>query len=237
MRRLLLLLPGLLLFSTTVLAEGSVEKNITRVLKGVFPDMEITRIRESRIPGLYEVMMGAEVVYATADGKYLIKGDLYDLNQRKNLSEKERETARVNILSKLPEGEFIEFAPEKTKHSIYVFTDFTCPYCRRFHKDVPELNREGIAVRYLAFPRAGVDSPAYRVMESVWCSKDPQKALTAAKRGEIIKPAECKNPVAKQFALGQAMGVRGTPAIYLENGKELPGYMPPQELLNVIREN
>lgn len=237
MHRFLLVLPGLFLYSTAVLAEGSAEQNISHALQGVFPDMEITRIRESQIPGLYEVMMGAEVVYATADGRYLMKGDLYDLGRRKNLSENERQSARVDILSQLPASEYIEFAPGKTKHSIYVFTDITCPYCRRFHQDVPELNREGIAVRYLAFPRAGVDSPAFRVMESIWCAKDRRKALTSAKHGEFVKPAECKNPVAKQYALGQAMGVRGTPAIYLENGKELPGYMPPDELLDVIRKN
>lgn len=237
MHRFLLVLLGLFLYSSHSLAEGTLEEKITRALAGVFPDMEITRIKESRIPGLYEVMLGPEVVYVSGDGSYLLKGDLFDLGQRANLSEKERETARVEILSAIPNGEYIEFAPNKTEHSIYVFTDITCGYCRRLHNDVPELNSKGIAVRYLAFPRNGLGSPAFRDMESVWCAKDRNQAITAAKRGERVKPVKCNNPVAKQFELGQAMGIRGTPAIYLENGRELPGYIPPQELLTIIRGN
>lgn len=238
MRRISFILLGIFLYSANTLAAGGgMEEKITRNLGKVFPDLEVTRIKESQIPGLYEVMMGPEVIYVSGDGQYLLRGDLFDLGQRKNLSEKEREMARVRILTSLPDKEYIEFAPKKTEHSIYVFTDITCGYCRRLHNDVPELNNLGIAVRYLAFPRAGVDSPTFRNMESVWCAKDPKQALTAAKRGERVKPVKCDNPVGKQFALGQAMGVRGTPAIYLENGKALPGYIPPQELLRIIGEN
>ena len=237
MRRYLLPLLSLFLCATNVTAAGNMEDNIKRALANVFPDMEVTRIRESRIPGLYEVMLGHFHIRKYVGQQYLLKGDLFDLAQRENLSEKERETARVEILSSVPESEYIEFAPEKTEHSIYVFTDITCGYCRLLHNDVPELNNNGVAVRYLAFPRAGAGSPAFRNMESVWCADDPNQALTAAKLGERVKPTKCKNPVGKQFALGQAMGVRGTPAIYLENGRELRGYAPPRELLKMIREN
>ena len=118
-----------------------------------------------------------------------------------------------------------------------MFTDITCGYCIRLHRDVPELNRIGIEVRYLAFPRAGIGSGPFKDMESVWCANDKNKAMTSAKLGKKVKSAKCNNPVKKQYELGQLMGVIGTPAIYLENGREMPGYIPPQRLLQAINES
>lgn len=216
-------------------ADENVESNIVRGLHSLQPDVEITAITPTPIDNIYQVMIGADVVYMTGDGRYAFKGDLLDLESRRNLSEEERSIARIDILEKLPEKDLIEFAPEKTEHAIYVFTDVDCSYCRRLHRDVPELNRNGIAVRYLAFPRGGVNSPAFRNMVSVWCAKDRQQALTDAKNGKSIKSSDCANPVSKQYQIGRDLGIRGTPAIYLENGTELPGYMPPKDLVRVVK--
>ncbi|MFQ5658948.1 MAG: DsbC family protein [Gammaproteobacteria bacterium] len=224
------------LYAESTAPEQPVTETITTALKGVFPDLEVTRIRKSRIDGLYEVMLGPEVIYVSGDGRFLFQGNLLDLQQHRNLSEEQRKNARVDLLRNIPKNEFIEFAPEHVKHTIYVFTDITCPYCQRLHKDMPTLNKLGIAVRYLAFPRAGVPSRTYEDMESVWCAADRNKALTDAKLGKKVKSKQCNNPVAHQFALGQAMGVRGTPAIYLENGRELPGYMPPKAIAQAIQQ-
>ncbi len=220
---------------TAVAADNS--KSLGDSLKHDFPDAQITSIEQSPIPGLYRVMLGAEVIYASADGRYIVKGDLYDLKERKNLSEQQRIQVRKKILSQIPENEMIEFAPPKPKHFIYVFTDVTCPYCRKLHQDVPELNKLGIGVRYLAFPRAGIGSPAFKEMEAVWCSADPQKAitLTEAYAGRTVKSSPCKNPVAKEYKLGERMGVHGTPAIFLEDGTELYGYATPAELQKAVQ--
>jgi len=216
-------------------ADESVESNIVRGLNSLQPDVEISAITPTPVVNIYQVTIGADVVYMTSDGRYAFKGDLLDLEGRRNLSEEERSIARIDILEKLPEKDLIEFAPEKTEHAIYVFTDVDCSYCRRLHRDVPELNKNGIAVRYLAFPRGGVNSPAFRKMVSVWCAKDRQQALTDAKNGKSIKSTDCANPVSKQYQIGRDLGIRGTPAIYLENGTELPGYMPPKDLARVVK--
>lgn len=208
---------------------------VTESMKKVFPDLEITRVRESRIRGLYEVLIGTDVVYTSADGRYLIQGELLDLEARANLSEEVRAAARVKLIEAIPTAETIEFAPDNPRYTLYVFTDISCGYCRRLHRDMPELNRLGIAVRYLAFPRAGEGSPAFRDMESVWCAKDRQTALTDAKAGKPVEPRTCSNPVAKQFRLGQDLGVAGTPAMFRPDGRLLQGYMPPDELLQALR--
>lgn len=210
--------------------QGATEKKISLTLNSRFPGLEITSIRKSGFNGLYEVMLGAEVVYVSEDGRYLFQGDLLDLEQQRNLTEERRKNARVEILKGISAGDMIVFAPEKARHAIYVFTDIDCPYCQRLHRDVPRLNAMGIAVKYLAFPRAGIGSETYRDMEAVWCSKDRNKALTEAKQGLKIKAEQCDDPVGRQFLIGQDIGIRGTPAIYLEDGRQIGGYLTPEEI-------
>ena len=235
--------PGLILLLTAALFFGAAnadqgrEDFLRKAITDVFPDVEITRIKPAPIPGLYEVMLGTEMIYLSEDGRYILQGDLIDLGEKINLSEQEREAARKRVLENIPASETIDFVPGAAQHTVYVFTDITCGYCQLFHRDMAELNGRGVAVRYLAFPRAGVDSESFREMESVWCAADPNEAMTLAKGGRPVKPAQCDNPVRRQYELGQTLGVRGTPAIYLENGREMPGYVPPDDLLEALQQH
>lgn len=210
------------------------EGRIASRLKELFPDLEVARVTAAPIPGLYEVLVGTDVLYVSGDARYLIQGDMLDLGNRRNLTESQRARLRVDRLNAIPLTETIEFAPPAPKHIVYVFTDIQCGYCRRLHRDMPEINKRGIGVRYLAFPRAGTGSQVFRDMESIWCADDRRKALTDAKAGKPVPPRTCANPVARQMTLGEALGVRGTPAIYGTDGRALPGYMPPDELLQAL---
>ena len=223
-----------LLCASVAPADTARAERLRQAIAEVFPDVEVTRIEPSPVAGLYKVMLGTELLYLSEDGRYLLQGDLIDLGARVNLSEQERAAVRKQVLADVPASETIDFVPDAAQHTVYVFTDITCGYCRRFHLDVAELNERGVAVRYLAFPRAGPDSEAFADMESVWCATDANAAMTEAKRGDPIAPAQCDNPVQRQYELGLAVGVRGTPAIYLENGEELPGYVPPDTLLQAL---
>lgn len=211
-----------------------VEKNITESLKNYNLEGELTRIRSTPFGNLYEVMIGPDLVYMSGDGRFVLKGDLLDLQEQKNVSEEQRAMARKEILESIPAGEYIEFAPEETEHVLYVFTDVDCVYCRRLHQDVPELNGNGIAVRYLAWPRNGVNTEAGNIMQSVWCAEDRQQALTDAKNDKPVEAEECSNPVEKQYRLGHKIGVNGTPAIFLESGEDLRGYRHPEEIVKIF---
>ncbi len=223
------------LFAAGTYADPDRDSRLREAINEVFPDVEIDRIKPAPIPGLYEVMLGTDMVYMSEDGRYILQGDLIDLGERVNLSERERAAARKQLLASIPASETIDFAPSNPEHTVYVFTDITCGYCRRFHQHMAELNSKGVAVRYLAFPRAGVDSESFREMESVWCAADPTTAITRAKQGDQVAAAQCDNPVQRQYELGQSLGVRGTPAIYLEGGQEMPGYVPPDTLLEALQ--
>jgi thiol:disulfide interchange protein DsbC len=199
-----------------------------------FPDMKVDDVRATPMPGIYEVRLGGEIAYVSADGAYLIAGDMYDIAARTNLTEAGRQKARVEALAKLDEREMIIFKPAKVKHTITVFTDVDCGYCRRLHSEIDELNALGVQVRYLAYPRAGPGTEDWRKMEAVWCSVDRKKAITDAKAGREVKAPACSTPVAKQFKLGEQLGVRGTPAIFTDSGEYIGGYLAPDQMVKEL---
>jgi thiol:disulfide interchange protein DsbC len=182
----------------------------------------------SLVQGLYELRVGTQIVYISADGKHAVVGSIVELETAKNLTEETRKVARQKALAAIDPADTITFAPENPRHTVYVFTDPRCNYCRKFHSEVPELNALGIAVRYLAFPILTAESEPEAV--SVWCADDRKAALTAAKTDQPVEPRTCDNPVEEQRKLALLLGAGGTPAIFLEDGELLPGYLPAKEL-------
>ena len=227
----------LLFFAVATSAEDKSfadKDKINRTLQTMLPGETITGINATPIANLYEVSLGPDVIYMSGDGRYVFRGDLMDMQARMNISEQVRAGARKKILESLTDKDYIEFSPDRPRHVIYVFTDVECSYCRRLHRDVPVLNEHGIGVRYLAYPRGGIGSRAFDTMQAIWCAADRQQALTDAKNGAQFASKKCKNPVEDEYLLGQKFGIRGTPGIYTENGDELPGYVPPDDLIKIV---
>ena len=211
---------------TPVLAENSgletARKNIVKQFATVNPE----NITTSPIPGLYQVAMPPRFFYASADARYVVDGDLIDIKTKGNMSQIPRNKSVASSINAMGEESMIIFVKKTLKHTVTVFTDIDCGYCRKLHNEVKKYNDNGIRVRYMAYPRAGVGSGAYKKAEAVWCSKDKAKAMTQSKNGVNVKSEKCKNPVAKHHALGNMIGIRGTPAIVLEDGTVVPGYIP-----------
>lgn len=202
-------------------------------------DLDKVTIKPSVISGIYEVSLGGEVIYMTTDGRYLVIGDIRDAKTGENFTEKKRSEVRLNSINTVKEQDSIIFKSKEkeTKHILYVFTDVECPYCAKFHQEVPKLNEAGIEVRYLAFPRSPEGSKDFTKMISVWCSKDRQQALSDAKAGKNIEKIACdNNPVKQELELGRTVGVTGTPALILPTGELLPGYVPAERLVAYIEE-
>ncbi len=199
-------------------------------------EVQAEDVKPSPIPGIWEVPMGADVAYVSADGKYIIAGDLYEIDTRTNITEQGRASSRAKLLGKLDERDMIVFTPPQgAKHTITVFTDVECGYCRKLHSQIDQLTKLGVRVRYAAYPRSGPGTADWRKMEAVWCSKDRQAAITQAKLGQDIKSDNCgATPVGKQFQLGEDLGVRGTPAIFTKSGQYIGGYLPPADLVKEL---
>lgn len=216
-------------------AQNTVPSQVVETISKVVPGTKPDSISVAPVPGLYEVIFGPHVVYVTGDGKHMFRGDLIDVATRTNLTEEKRGEARLGTIEKLGEDSMIVFSPKDPHYTITVFTDVDCGYCAKLHSEVAELNALGIKVRYLAFPRAGVASDTYDTMVSVWCADDPQRAMTSAKQRKFVTPKTCENPIKQHLAMGQLLGVNGTPTIVLENGDLVPGYLPPRQLMDRVR--
>jgi thiol:disulfide interchange protein DsbC len=218
------------LVSTFAVADDAADKAIRQSLEKLELEVPVESINASPLPGMYEVKLkGSRVLYASADGQYIVQGNLYQLENGKpvNLTEKTERLGISKLINAIPVAETVVYpAVGETKSHITVFTDTTCPYCHKLHAEVPELNKRGIEVRYVAFPRQGLNSPGDEQLQAVWCSKDKKAAMDKMVDGKEIKAAKCDNPVSKQFALGQSIGVNGTPAIVLADGQVIPGYQP-----------
>jgi thiol:disulfide interchange protein DsbC len=229
--RLLALLLGFSLGSSIQADEFDA---IRKAMATLVPGETADNIRPAPVPGLYEVSFGAQIFYVTKDGKYFVHGDVYDTAQHANLTEERRSDARLSALAKVGENSMIIFAPPRPKYTITVFTDIDCGYCRKLHSEIDQYLKEGIRVRYLFYPRAGVGSPSYDKAVAVWCATDRSKALTRAKAGQDAPAKSCANPVREHMELGERFGVNGTPAIVTESGRLLPGYVPAKRLSQAL---
>ena len=209
-----------------------VRQSMSKLLSG-HPASSIT---PSPIPGVYEVMVGTQLFYVSADGKYLMNGKLFDIESRTDLTTPKLSKVKAEAIESIGEENMLIFAPKDYKYTVTVFTDIDCGYCRKLHSEIAQYNAKGIRVRYLMFPRAGVGSPSYQKAVNVWCSDDRNQALTRSKAGETIEEKQCENPVADEYALGQLVGVTGTPAIFLADGELVPGYVPADKMEAILKE-
>ena len=198
--------------------------------------LKLEDVRMTPVNGIYEITRGSEISYTSSDGRYVILGDMIDVDNDANLSENRRRTIRQRLIDSVPESEMLVFSPKKPKYTITVFTDIDCGYCRKLHSQIAEYNRLGIRVRYLFYPRSGPDTESWHKAEAVWCSANRNDALTRAKNGEDIKASKCPTAVvARDWDLGHKLSVEGTPAIFLASGEMLPGYAPPSKLVHYLK--
>lgn len=227
---------ALMFLATQSWAEA--KDTIRETLSKQFPTIKIDEITESPITDIYQVSAGPNIIYVTKDARYVLSGDIIDLKDKQtNITENVRKTARLKGLNEVKPENAIVFAPKDPKYTVTVFTDVDCGYCRKFHSEIKKLNDLGIAIRYLAFPRSGPDSPTYDKMVKIWCAKDKNKALSDAIQDKQIEGKACdNNPVSSQLEYGMQIGVSGTPTLVFEDGTMIPGYLPPDKMLELAKQ-
>jgi thiol:disulfide interchange protein DsbC len=236
-----MVLPIVSLFlATSAIGEPSKQNaEIQKVREGIGKILKkgsISSVEPSKADGLYEVMVGPELYYVSADGRFLLSGNMYDIESREDLTTPKVSRAKAEAIEAVGEENMVVFAPENTEHTVTIFTDIDCGYCQKLHNEIKDYNELGISVRYMMFPRAGVGSEAYDKAVTVLCSDDRNDAMTRSKAGEKLAKKECDNPVDQHYALGKTLGVKGTPAVFLESGDMLPGYIPAQRMSAILKQ-
>jgi thiol:disulfide interchange protein DsbC len=200
-----------------------------------FPGIEISEIRPSAIPGLLEIMVGADVYYVTDDGRYFIQGEVMDMTTRTNVTDVARNSARVVFLEDFDRASTVEFAADNEEYRVLVFTDIDCGYCRKLHREMAAYNERGITIEYAFFPRSGPNTESWSKAERVWCADSRQEAMTKAKMNEPFESSDCgETPVAEHYSLVNKLGLRGTPSIFTTGGTLQMGYLTPDQLLDVL---
>jgi thiol:disulfide interchange protein DsbC len=217
-------------------APASVDKAVRAALAALLPDARPTYVKPAPVAGFSEVGMDGRVLYISNDGRHLFQGALVDVGRRENLTLLAEAGLRKTALAAVGRERRIVFAAAQPRHTVTVFTDIDCGYCRKLHEQIAEYNRLGISIEYLFYPREGIGSESFEKAVSVWCAPDRRQALTAAKAGQPLPRGTCSNPVTMDYDLGRRIGLDGTPAIYNANGRQIGGYVAPAEMLARLEE-
>ncbi|MAD58286.1 MAG: protein-disulfide isomerase [Porticoccus sp.] len=237
---------GLLIvfFSTFLNAAEKIPEDVSKKIKSTLklsrPDLKFDNIERTKIPNLYLIKVDPDqYFYTNENGEYLIVGDMYQAKPFGFIPVVSDSILdmRKNIIKEIPKSNMIIFpSVGETMKTLYVFTDVDCHFCRKFHNEtLPDLTLAGVEIRYLAFPRAGLDSESYKKMASAWCAEDKNGALSSLKKSELIDEYVCKkNPIRNQLDLGLEIGITGTPAMLTEDGILLVGYRSAKKLLEII---
>lgn len=231
-----LLTLGLLSSGPVSAADDARLEAVRAKITEMFEEIGADNVNASPVDGWYTVHKGSIVAYVSEDGRYLLQGDLIDLDQQLNLSEQTRTEARRTLMSTIGDDQTILFSPVDPKYRVTVFTDIDCTYCRKLHSQIDEYLAQGIEIRYLLYPRNGPASRSWNTSEDVWCARDRNRALTSAKLDQDFETQKCDaSAVSRQYMLGQDIGLTGTPAIVFDDGTLVSGYLPPAALASRLQ--
>ena len=203
--------------------------------------INVEKVEATPVPGIALLITNQGLFYASYNGDYFIQGKVYSLvSEVKDLAEESLAKMRLEGMEEFKD-DMIVFKAKDEKYVVTAFTDITCGYCRKMHKQMADYNNRGITFRYLAYPRSGIKdrngnyTEGFKDLRSVWCHEDPEKAMTNAKNSRGVAYRICEKPIEAQFNFGRQVGVNGTPALVLENGMMLPGYQTPEQLEKLLK--
>ena len=222
----------LMCFCTSIWADKAT------ILKSLDKHMSVKKpeyVGETPLPGLYEVIVGTKVVYMSKDGRYLMNGDLLDLQESKNLSNERRKYMRVLLFNKTGEDKMLIYTPKIVKYTITIFTDVNNLLSRRLHSHIQEFLAMGIKIRYIFYPTGGSNSASYKNAVSIWCSRDRNGTMTLAQSGAVIKKGSCQTPIEEHIALGKALAITKLPTLFLQSGEIIPSYVTPGKLKIMLK--
>ena len=232
MKNILLLIAIMLLVSCA--KKDEVDLDIRKTVSNAYPDVVIDEIKKID-DNFHEIIINKQIYYATNDGKYLIVGNVINLNTKESITENTKMNQRLSIIDSIDMKNYMIFKPKKTDHILTIFTDTSCPYCQKLHNEIPDLLENNIEIRYVLFSRNGNDVDAYQQLVSAWCSADKVDALEDLFAGDILDDiSDCENPIARNFDFAGSLSVEGTPTIFLEDGRIIPGYQNYKNILAFI---
>ncbi len=199
-----------------------------------YPNISIGDIQKID-DNLFEILINKQIYYATSDGKFLIVGNIIDLDTKESITENTKMKQRVKIVNSINDSNMIIYKPNETKYILTIFTDSSCPYCQKLHNEIDDLVKNDIEVRYILFSRNGAEVEAYKQLVSAWCAEDRLEAIESIFLGDLLdENLTCDNPINENYEFASTLSVEGTPTIFLQDGRIIPGYQNHQDIMAFI---
>ncbi|SFD84989.1 DsbC family protein [Paracidovorax konjaci] len=205
------------------------ESAIRKALSSRIPQLQnIDEVRATPMPGLYEVRIGTDLFYTDAKGNYLIQGELIDTKARRNLTEDRITKLTAVNFDSLPFQDAFTIVRGNGQRKIAVFEDPNCGYCKRFEKDLQ--NVDNVTVYLFLYPILSPDSA--EKSRNIWCAKDRVTAWQDQMvRDKIAPSASCDTAaLQRNLAFGKKHKITGTPTIIFTDGSRVPGAIDAREV-------
>ena len=200
------------------IAAGALEKR----LKELYPGTQVTDVGESALPGLYEVVMGRNIAYTDASGRYFLFGHLFDMTAQRDLTAERKDQLQRIDFGALPLGDAIKTVRGNGSRVLAVFSDPDCPYCRSLEPELAKVN--DVTIYTFLMPLTQLHPNARAKAIAVWCAADRVQGWAQLMlRGETIAPRTCAHPVDRNIALGERLQINGTPTSIASDGRVMPG--------------
>lgn len=211
-----------LLATASFANEGVSDPEMMATLKAKYPKTTFKSVTTTKLPGVYEVVMGKNVAYVESSGRYFLFGHLFDMETQTDLTDgKVQPAMKAADFGKLPIQDAVVTVKGDGSRKLVVFSDPDCPYCKQLENTLATV--KNVTIYTFMMPLQQLHPQAKAKSIGVWCSSDRAKAWDDLMRKNIVPAGTCDHPVDRNIALAESMGINGTPTIILADGSMLPG--------------
>lgn len=226
-------------FSGAAFAAGDQLKEMAVLanLKQKYPSTVIKSVTETNLPGIYEVIMGKNIAYVEESGRYFLFGHLFDMQTQTDLSEGKvvAEQAAKMDFKGLPLKDAITIVRGDGSRKVAIFSDPDCPYCKQLENNM--VNLTNVTIYLFMFPIEQLHPQSKAKSVAVWCSADRAKAWDGLMRRNENLSGSCENPIDRNVALAESLGINGTPTLILADGSIIPGAPPAAKLEQLLNQS
>lgn len=213
--------------------EAAIRKNLTDRM----PQLpKIDEVSKTPIPGVYEVRIGTDIIYADENGDHLIEGSIVSTTNKINLTQARIDKLTAIDFATLQPKDALVYKQGTGARKLAVFADPNCGYCKRIERDL--LNLKDVTIYTYLLPILGPDSNAKS--RDIWCAKDGAKSWRAWMIDGVAPTkvmGTCDSAaLARNLDLSRKYKITGTPAVVFEDGSRSPGAMPIEEIEKRLKE-
>lgn len=214
--------------------EAAIRKNLAERLPNL---PKIDEVTKTGMPGLFEIRVnGTDIMYTDAEGNYLIQGNLIDAKAKRNLTEERVEKLSAIDFDTLPIKDAFIVKRGNGQRKVAVFEDPNCGYCKRFERDLQNVNN--VTVYMFLYPILGQGSVDRS--KAIWCSKDKARAWTdwmVKDADASAAPASCNTTaLERNVEFGKKHKITGTPTLIFADGNRVPGAIPAAQVEKFLAE-